>query len=46
MIVGDLSDGSVEALGDSAKHLGDLKSKQGTYFVTGTKLDQIVFSFS
>jgi predicted MPP superfamily phosphohydrolase len=34
-IVGDLVDGTVEDLGPSATPLGDLRSRHGTFFVTG-----------
>lgn len=34
-ITGDLVDGSVEALGPAAAALGSLRSRYGTYFVTG-----------
>lgn len=34
-IVGDLVDGTVEALGDDAAPLADLASRHGSYFVTG-----------
>ncbi|MBL8949524.1 MAG: metallophosphoesterase [Myxococcaceae bacterium] len=34
-ITGDLVDGSVEQLGFATQHLGNLKARFGTYFVTG-----------
>ncbi len=34
-ITGDLIDGSVEELGDAVRPLGRIRSKLGTYFVTG-----------